>query len=77
MNKREDRYEILKSAYEFLNRQISEFEKTVEIHTAQYHLLKEIGEYTKASRVQLTSYQEQKYALVNEWSKMKDTMHKL
>lgn len=67
MNKRENKYEILKSAYEFLNRQISQFEKTVEIHTAQYHLLKEIGEYTKATRVQLTRYQDQKYSLVNEW----------
>lgn len=69
MNKREDKYEVLKSAYEFLNHQISQFEKTVEIQTAQYHLLKEIGEYTKATRVQLTRYKEQKYSLVNEWSK--------
>ena len=67
MNKRKNKYEILKSAYEFLNRQILQFEKTVEIHTAQYHLLKEIGEYTKATRVQLTRYQDQKYSLVNEW----------
>ena len=67
MNQREDKYEILKSAYDFLNRQISMFEKTVEIHTAQYHLLKEIGKYTKAATVQLTRYHKGSYSLVNEW----------
>ena len=69
MNQKEDRYYILKSAYDFLNQQISMFEKTVEIHTAQYHLLKEIGKYTKATTVQLTRYHKENYSLVNEWRK--------
>lgn len=68
MNKKEEKYDILRSAYEFLNRQISTFEKTVEMQAAEYHLLKEIGEYTKARTVQLTRYNEGQYQLVNEWS---------
>ena len=67
MSQKEDKYEILKSAYDFLNQQISMFEKTVEIHTAQYHLLEEIGKYTKATTVQLTRYHKEIYSLVNEW----------
>lgn len=69
MNKSENKYDILKSAYDFLNRQISMFEKTVEIQTAQYQLLEEIGEYTKARTVQLTRFQDGEYLIVNEWSK--------
>ena len=69
MNKSENKYDILKSAYDFLNCQISMFEKTVEIQTAQYQLLEEIGEYTKARTVQLTRFQDGEYLIVNEWSK--------
>lgn len=69
MNKSENKYDILKSAYDFLNCQISMFEKTVEIQTAQYQLLKEIGKYTKAETVQLTRFQNGEYLIVNEWSK--------
>lgn len=69
MNKKEEKYDILRSAYEFLNCQIATFEKTVEIQTAEYHLLREIGEYTKARTVQLTRYEDGQYQLVNEWSK--------
>ena len=64
---KDNKYDILKSAYDFLNRQISMFEKTVEIQSAEYHLLKELGEYTKAATVQLTRFQEGSYCLVNEW----------
>lgn len=69
MNKKDNKYDVLRSAYDFLNRQISMFEKTVEIETAEYHLLKEIGEYTKAKTVQLTRYRDREYRLVNEWSR--------
>ena len=69
MNKKDNKYDILRSAYDFLNRQISMFEKTIEMQAAEYHLLKEIGEYTKAKTVQLTRYNDEKYMLVNEWSR--------
>lgn len=69
MNKSENKYDILKSAYDFLNCQISMFEKTVEIQTAQYQLLEGIGEYTKARTVQLTRFRDGEYLIVNEWSK--------
>lgn len=69
MNKKDNKYDILRAAYDFLNRQISIFEKTTEMQAAEYHLLKEIGEYTKAKTVQLTRYKDGAYRLVNEWSK--------
>lgn len=72
MSKEENRYEILKSAYEFLNQQMSLFERTVELQLAEYRLLKEIGRYVSASKVQLTRYQEGTYILVNEWKKDKE-----
>ena len=72
MSCKENRYEILKSAYEFLNRQMSLFERTVEIQSAEYRLLKEIGRYVLASKVQLTRYQEKNYFLVNEWKQNKE-----
>ena len=62
-----DRYDILKSAYEFLNTQINEFERTVEMQFAEYHLLKELGHYTGSTKVQLTRFVEGEYSLVNEW----------
>lgn len=65
---RNDRYDILKSAYEFLNTQINQFEREVEIQFAEYHLLKDIGAYTDASKVQLTRYVEGEYSLVSEWN---------
>ncbi len=67
MSREENRYEILKSAHEFLNRQMSLFEKTVELESAEYNLLKEIGAYVDAVKVQLTRYQDGIYSLVNEW----------
>lgn len=42
---------LLKSAYAFLNRQISLYEKTVERKVAEYNLLREIGNYTKISEI--------------------------
>lgn len=62
-----NRYEILKSAYDFLNRQISLFEKNIDINNAEYDLLEEIGVYTKASKVQLTRYYKGLYSLVKQW----------
>ena len=46
MSDKENRYEILKSAYEFLNRQISSFESMVELESAEYNLLRDIYLYT-------------------------------
>lgn len=67
MNCEENRYKVLKSAYEFLNQQISSFESTVELQSAEYNLLREIGRYVDAMKVQLTRYQDGVYFLVNEW----------
>ncbi len=47
----EKEYRLLKSAYAFLNRQISLYEKTVERKVAEYNLLREIGNYTKISEI--------------------------
>ena len=48
----EKEYRLLKSAYAFLNRQISLYEKKVERKVAEYNLLREIGNYTKISEIQ-------------------------
>lgn len=69
MDKCASKYEILKTAYDFLNRQISQFEKTVEIQVAEYHLLEGLGEFTDAAKVQLTRFQDGVYSLINEWKK--------
>ena len=68
----ENKYEMLKSAYDFLNEQMSAFEQTVEMETAEYHLLKALGEYTEASKTQLTRYHHEIYSLMNEWKKGED-----
>lgn len=60
-------YDMLREAYDFLNRQMSQFEKTVEIEKAEYTLLKELGRYTGADKIQLTKYLDDTYILVNEW----------
>ncbi len=67
MKQNEKKYDVLRSAYDFLNQQMVQFEKTVEIKLAEFHLLREIGNYTQASKVQLTRYTNEKYLLVNEW----------
>lgn len=69
MDKSASKYEMLKMAYDFLNRQISRFEKTVEIQVAEYHLLEELGAFTDATKVQLTRFQNGVYSLINEWKK--------
>lgn len=66
MDKDKSKYTILKTAYDFLNRQIALFEKTVEMQLTEYQLLKGIGTFTDASKVQLTKYKDGVYSLINE-----------
>lgn len=60
-------YNNLKCGYDFLNQLMIQFEKTVELKSATYNLLNEMGKFTCATRVQLLRYANGYYDLDAEW----------
>ena len=60
-------YNILKESYGFFNHLMVQFEQTIELQSATYNLLNEIGKFTQASRVQLLKYEDGYYTLNDEW----------
>lgn len=62
-----ENYNLLKQSYDFFNYLMLQFEKTVELQSATYNLLNEIGKFTKATRVQLLKYENGFYNLNEEW----------
>ena len=69
MDRYENKYNTLKTAYDFLNQQIFQFEKTVEVQMAEYQLVEALGKFSGASKVQLTHFSDGVYSLINEWKK--------
>lgn len=67
MKNESDRYELLKKAYDFLGEQIYRFETTVEMQVAEYNLLRAVGEFTAADRVQLCMHYAGEFRLESEW----------